>query len=199
MKNLIKFCAALITASVLFSSCESNFSITKRHYNKGYYIDYTKSNKAITSKADNNISQNPTMVSVNTGQNVVKQDAVPVNSVQSIVEKNAIAVTSIKKALPKVGLRPVATQNLPVKTEANESSFLGNNSTRYNSPEKATNITDGDHGERRALSLLWLVIVIVLILWLIGLLAGGFGLGGFINLLLLVALILLILWLLRIL
>ncbi|HWY38270.1 MAG TPA: DUF5670 family protein [Bacteroidia bacterium] len=38
----------------------------------------------------------------------------------------------------------------------------------------------------------------ILILWAIGFLAGGFGLGGLINLLLLVALILLILWLLRI-
>ncbi|MBK6834313.1 MAG: lmo0937 family membrane protein [Bacteroidetes bacterium] len=48
------------------------------------------------------------------------------------------------------------------------------------------------------LSLLWIVILVLLILWALGLISGGFGLGGFINILLVIALILLILWLLRI-
>ncbi len=49
-----------------------------------------------------------------------------------------------------------------------------------------------------ALSLLWIVILVLVILWLLGFITGGFGLGGLIHLLLLIALILLILWLLRI-
>jgi hypothetical protein len=49
-----------------------------------------------------------------------------------------------------------------------------------------------------ALSLIWIVILVLLILWALGLLAGGWGLGGLINILLVIALILLILWLLRI-
>jgi hypothetical protein len=46
------------------------------------------------------------------------------------------------------------------------------------------------------LSLLWIVIIILLVLWALGLIAGNFG--GLIHLLLVIALILLILWLLRI-
>ncbi len=49
-----------------------------------------------------------------------------------------------------------------------------------------------------ALSLLWIVIVIILILWLLGYALGGLGLGGAIHILLVIALILLILWLLGI-
>ena len=48
------------------------------------------------------------------------------------------------------------------------------------------------------LSLFWIVILILVITWLVALLTGGWGLGGFIYLLLVIALILLILWLLRI-
>jgi hypothetical protein len=48
-----------------------------------------------------------------------------------------------------------------------------------------------------ALSLLWIVILVVLLLWLLGVIAGGLGLGGLIHILLVIALILLILWLIR--
>ncbi len=46
------------------------------------------------------------------------------------------------------------------------------------------------------LSMLWIVIIVLIVLWALGLIAGNFG--GLIHLLLLIALILLILWLLRI-
>lgn len=46
------------------------------------------------------------------------------------------------------------------------------------------------------LSLFWIIILIVLILWLLGFISGNFG--GIINLLLIIALILLILWLLKV-
>jgi hypothetical protein len=46
------------------------------------------------------------------------------------------------------------------------------------------------------LSLLWIVIIVLIVLWALGLIAGNFG--GLIHLLLVIALILLILWLLRI-
>ena len=61
---------------------------------------------------------------------------------------------------------------------------------------KANTTSYNDNGD--GLSLFWLVILILLIIWAIGLASGGFGLGGLINLLLLVALVLLILWLLHV-
>jgi len=52
--------------------------------------------------------------------------------------------------------------------------------------------------EHEGLSLFWIVILILLILWAIGLASGGFGIGGLINVLLVIALVLLILWLLEV-
>jgi len=59
-----------------------------------------------------------------------------------------------------------------------------------NSPKHSS----GD--DKDGLSLFWLIILVVLILWLLGFLIGDFG--ALIHILLVIALILLILWLLRI-
>lgn len=56
--------------------------------------------------------------------------------------------------------------------------------------------SDSMKDSSEGLSLFWIVILIILILWAIGFIGGS--IGGLINLLLLVALILLILWLLRV-
>ncbi|NNM94984.1 MAG: lmo0937 family membrane protein [Bacteroidia bacterium] len=81
--------------------------------------------------------------------------------------------------------------NLPTTTET--SSVQTVSSTLNSITDDGDNHSRGD-----GLSLFWLIILIILIVWAIGLLAGGFGLGGLINILLVIALILLILWLLRI-
>jgi hypothetical protein len=60
----------------------------------------------------------------------------------------------------------------------------------------ATRAGAGASGD--ALSLFWIVILILLVLWVAGLIGGGWGLGWVINVLLVIALVLLILWLLRI-
>ena len=49
--------------------------------------------------------------------------------------------------------------------------------------------------ERDGLSLFWIIILVILILWALGF---GFGVGDIIHVLLVIALVLLILWLLRI-
>jgi hypothetical protein len=59
-----------------------------------------------------------------------------------------------------------------------------------------THLSTGNGDEAR--SLFWIVILVLLILWALGIISGSFGLGILFNLLLLIALILLILWLLRI-
>ena len=42
MKKLFTYSALFIIASILFTSCASNFSVMKRHYNSGYYVDYSR-------------------------------------------------------------------------------------------------------------------------------------------------------------
>jgi hypothetical protein len=195
MKNLFKFSIVLIAASTLFSSCGSDFSIMKRHYTSGYYVDYTKSNKEVAPKGDKNIEP-VTIAQINSVPAASQQNNAPVISSEAKTEKAPSKLPGIKNILPSINFPSITKQahvnTLPVL----ENPSAESNKAVYESPSTSNNVSDRD--EHAALSLLWLVIVIILILWLIGLIAGGFGLGGLINLLLVIALILLVLWLLRI-
>lgn len=196
MKNLFKFSIILITVSTLFSSCGSDFSIMKRHYTSGYYVDYTKSNKDVAPKENQNTDQPAGVAKINTIPSSLQQNNSPVISMEPKTEKAPSKLPGMKKNLLKINFpaltKPAHVNTLPVL----ESPSAESNKAVYESPSTSNTISDRD--EHAALSLLWLVIVIILILWLIGLIAGGFGLGGLINLLLVIALILLVLWLLRI-
>ncbi len=195
MKKLIIYSAACLIAAILFSSCSSYVTITKRHYNSGYYLDYS-TNKQLTSVSKEKAVQ-PRITS-------------PMYSVQSTSE-NIVRVSGSSQT------QKIANTSNPVVGERKENKTIvhGNNKTlvQKSSPEiigipveqmKQTpsvisNVTDDDHPNRRdVLSFFWIVILIVLILWLVGILTGSFGIGGFVNLLLVIAVILLILWLLRI-
>jgi hypothetical protein len=195
MKNLTKLIAALITTGIIFTSCSSNFSIMKRHYTSGYYIDYTRNNKEAIPKVAGNVS---TTVAATSQPDVAQIPAPSTNSAQPDKEKKASIATKLKTAIPKTISQVITKQN-QLNRNGGINALTKESTTSLSQPNSVTTITqDGDRGEHAALSLLWLVIVIILILWLIGILTGGFGLGGLINLLLVIALILLILWLLRI-
>ena len=192
MKKLLSYSAVCASVALLFASC-SNLSITKRHYNSGYYIDYGKGTQSVSvpvkdDKTSNTVAQLPVSPEPKTAANVVASQpnapaTVAGNTVKQAQKATAPKVVVQKSAMSKIEHKQASFEHIiaPDKTVLNES---------------PTNVRDDDGG--RALSLLWLVIVVILIVWLIGILAGGFGLGGLINLLLLIALILLILWLLRI-
>lgn len=196
MKKLLQLSTTLIVISIMFSSCDSSFSIVKRHYNKGYYIDYTRSNKDITSNINNEIPQPVTGIQRNITKEPVKQKRALSVSAQSMNEHDQIATGNSEKKLPRVKLQQILGQNPFNKIAAPLNLSSKNNKNSFESPAPNA-ITDDDRGAR-ALSLLWIVILVLLILWLIGVLAGDFGIGPLINLLLVVALILLILWLLRV-
>jgi hypothetical protein len=197
MKNLIKLSLVFISVSTLFSSCESNLSLTKRHYTSGYYVDYSKNTKTTTPKANETASQTRLPAATTVTNISSKQNEASKSSVSLAATKVSSMLTTTKNMLPKTNLRPIAKQNSTSGFITINSPSKEANPILTESPTITNQVTDGG-GERAALSLLWLVIVIILVLWLIGLLAGGFGLGAFINLLLLIALILLILWLCRI-
>ena len=193
MKTLITLSIACL--GILLSSCGSNFTITKRHYNSGYYVDIVKNYKAKSEKKTEVApALLPQATTASPEKTIVEQKDVVVNTNQTAGTVNNTSPISTKatkshsnymshKRVKEVPVEQPQIMNKPV---------VQNDITT--APE---NISQDDNG-RAALSLLWIVIVIVLILWLIGLLADGFGLGGLINLLLVIALILLILWLLRI-
>lgn len=199
MKKLTFYSIACLAVGIILSSCQSNLSITKRHYTNGYYVDFGKSNKSL---AENKTPSVPAEV----------KPVTPVSSVNVIANKPA--AQSKSKELNEVSIPATnpsgVSKALKIKKTLGSMPFIGTPEAKKSAVSVNENVanqklaTDSvnkisdDEPARAALSLLWIVIVVILILWLIGILAGGFGLGGFINLLLVIALILLILWLLRV-
>ncbi len=187
MKKLIMFTAICLIVSILFPSCGSNIMLTKRHYNNGYYVSHTQKNKA-TQKSQ--VEEE-------------KSAAATVDSLPVVQNKTEQATTA------KINNEVAATNNMVVSADKPLNSSVSSGSKQ--TVKQTNKITESpvaeikqiisgtekaDHAssQREGLSLFWIVILVLLILW-----AFGFGpIGGLIHLLLLVALILLVLWLLRI-
>ncbi len=184
-KNLFTFASTCIVASILLSSC----SMTKRHYTNGYYVSHT-SGKQVEAKAQDQTAQKKTKPSLYTVQNAAAESNLDYNNKQSpIVENGAITASNKQEAS-----KPQFTQNTKHHASYIATVIPVQAKTALSHTKKTTVETAaGD-----VLSLFWIVILILVILWLVALLTGGWGLGGFIYLLLVIALILLILWLLRI-
>jgi len=198
MKNRSLIFTLIIGVSILLSSCSSNksFTFTKRHYTSGYYADRvgkpaapkTISNPqsmVVSSQANEKVdyANAPHTLSNNTGITTL------VFSNKSGVSNVASGNTPAGKTLGlKEGQDNEVT--IPVKASNNESQVK-------QVAESITSVTDRQDREN-ARSLFWLVITILIILWLIAILSGGWGIGPIINLLLIIAIVLFILWLLRI-
>lgn len=183
MKKLITYTALCLIAILLMPSCKGKMGITKRHYQKGYYVSHTKAkNKTLAEKVHANQVVADKMASVNVLSTKPKESAI--NSEVITQPKQSIMAS----AFPKKGTSTYSESKTSYK------------SITIDQPVKqlkqaASKIGSGDH-EGHGHSLFWIVILVILILWLFGFLAGSFG--ALINLLLLVALILFILWLLRV-
>jgi hypothetical protein len=188
-KKYIQLFSLLIITSFL-ASCK--MTVTKRHYRKGHYVDIADKNGHKAKLAQTNTTtityysltpNQPNTLRLSDGNSSspeLKENFYPTRSytlISSISkrEKNQEQVfSSASKSVKNfVGKLPVLKNNLEFK--------------------KAINADKDDDG----LSLFWIIILVLLILWALGLI-GGYG-GGLIYILLVVALILLILWLLKIL
>jgi len=192
-KITIPFLLFCIIASVILSSCSSTNSITKRRYTKGYYISHTKSRHTQPVKHEKaalaKISTPIQVVPKNDGANLPQENkSFPITIGTPVVTANNSPVAHPGKN--KVAVKD--PNNLVLKHNALPAEFS------VKKPFKSIDKSLIQKHSGDALSLLWIVIVVLLILWLVGLI-GGNVLGGLIHLLLIIALILLILWLLRIL
>jgi len=154
-------------------------SITKRHYNNGYYIAHSNGKPSGGSVKENGkFNQVKTEKTTFAVKNRVNEKVISDYTDQNSVPNGQDLSARIEAKRQKVNVnKPVHSFSkyrnhitiLPVSPIEN----------KIQKVKKAS----GESAEKDALSLF---------------LAGGFGLGGFINLLLVVALILLILWLFRI-
>jgi len=190
MKTLIKLFSICILASIAFASCKSSTSITKRHYNKGYYVAHSKH-----LKTNPKVSENSFIVTANTPEqvhDVMVEKVLPTKTIESISPMPNTELVTANEA-PK-------NKSTAFKNFKNAVHFK---SVHLNHPSAEINKTNfesipagsGDDDDD-GLSFFGFIVLLVIILWALGFFVGG--LGGVIHLLLVIALVLLILWLLRI-
>ena len=192
MKNKITWSLNLIILTFLFSACSQKLGLTKRHYNKGYYAESKKRvntvgiNKNHESDFENN---SKIMSSVLNGTLTNKSNLF-------VGEKSRVA-----KTFEELRIRPLEKINFNTKKRSlvirkSVSQKINDLTSRSITFDLKSNLlTSSNEDSEDSLSLFWIVILILLLLWLFGYIILS---GGLINLVLALALVLLILWLLRI-
>jgi len=192
MKKIITFCILSILSTFLFTSCKSNMSLTKRLYNDGYHVSYNNGKTtAKTFAQDHKYTPPKAEVAEYKVQPELKElnNTTPL-AIAAQTEIPTSAPVNENMALNKKDVNPF-TEVVKNKAMTVKSAFTKQNTCTVDKSNTFTAPSD-------EYSLIWVLVLVLLILWALGYLAGGLGLGGLINILLVIALILLILWLLRI-
>lgn len=178
------FTITCVVASILLTSC----SIAKRHYTSGYYVSHS-SDKQASAMMQEQTAQKKTTPSLYAIQNINEGNNLDGGSTQSQVPENGVITASNKQEANNIK----TVQSSKHATNKLILSPVKRNSPLFSAKKTTTSMVSED-----GLSLFWILILILLILWALAFLTGGWGLGGLIYILLVVALVLLILWLLRI-
>jgi hypothetical protein len=207
MKKSYNFLLLFSVAVMLLTSCSegSKLALTKRHYRNGYYVDRGNSKTTQTVIAENKSINHKEVKQSETANSSASSSDVP-EQIQTVPADKPASVKEHASVRPAVAhshssVRKTAEAPSTAKSFASQATSKLKSAPSVVNPffvakkigQKLSAPVDGDDGAR---SLIWLIIVIILILWLLGLLFS-FG-GDLIHLLLVVALILFILWLLRI-
>lgn len=191
MKKLLVSITLFALIAILFSSCSnsSKLAFNKRHYRSGNFIDRVGKTNTVPAYAGKpaKTKQPIPALAVTKSENQIITNTPVITS-----QKEQINGSKVNSASP---VKNISITSIGATNNVTEGPVLDNKQALSEYNEGGDRSAAGS-----ALSLLWVVIIIILIIWLVAIVIGGFGLGGgLINLLLLIALILLILWLLRIL
>jgi len=183
MKKIFSSSLALFALLALLSACVGSSKMKNRHYQQ--WSEFSDN----TNKSENNesttvyIEPNTALETEILNESISIHTIVPIENDNFNQEESTINQSSTNKKESnfrknKVINADYSLSDLKFKKQLKSSLF----------PAPSPVTSD--------LSLLWIVIIILLVLWALGLISGNFG--GLIHLLLVIALILLILWLLRI-
>lgn len=180
MKIIKKPTLLLLLLMAIISACSST-KMKSRHYQQWSELASTKTEVEDTEKIVVYIEPNSSLETEILNESISIHKIAPEETADLIGEKVKIENTSINK----LDLKQTKNKMINPDYSLSDMKFKQQvNSSLFSSPVTSD------------LSLLWIVIIILLVLWALGLIAGNFG--GLIHLLLVIALILLILWLLRI-
>ncbi|MEO6304903.1 MAG: hypothetical protein ABIP51_17210 [Bacteroidia bacterium] len=193
MKNLLKIIILTIFTGFIFSSCSKHMSITKRKYTKGYYVNH--------SHKRSDVKIQPTVASIKPETSKTEQHVILKHDKEIITtnqETEFPLTAAVTRSEPKTNSQNLNTKYNNTKINSNfyKVKRLDSFPTKIYSAYINKKLS-GDASDE-ALSLVWIIIVIILLVYLLGLVLDGFGLGWAIHILALIALILLILWLLRV-
>lgn len=195
MKRIITYAALFLVPAMLLTACGTGKSLTQRHYNNRYYIGMSKAESTETSEI-RNVEKDEKVNS--TSSSALFEEAVQHEEVTVYYDTNP---TELANETTQVEEKESRKLNIPslINTSTDERKLVD----QYSVSKLKNTITSKKQSANydrsgEALSLLWIVILILIILWAFGFAFGGVSTGGLIHLLLVIALILLILWLLRV-
>lgn len=201
MKKLFHFIVFFVVTSIFFSACNQGVSLTKRHYRNGYNLEVSgKTSKAktieietfentsleqpeyasIQSSDENYIQPKPLSFINNGSENTVTPD-------KEGNSENNKGTIQVNKTPSKPISKIVSSVKRIAKTPFSLKHVISENKTSVRNQDD----TRGGGG------LIWTIIAVLLVLWLLSLLTGGWGLGGLLYLFLIVALVLILFRLLR--
>lgn len=183
IKKILMFVAFCAVTALLLSSCgimkNNDFSSQK-------YTDFKKGKTTVNINQTAKEKKATDLFAKVTDQN--KASEVLTTATDNTSQTKITTKPEIKKESGnKVSHANIITKETKKEKLNRSVSFVKDR--LINKPNTASVNDDG-------LSVLWVVVLVLLILWAVGL--WGFGLGGLINVLLVIALILLILWLLQV-
>jgi hypothetical protein len=178
MNKVITYIIVLFAAAAFISSCANGSKMKNRHYQQ--WSDQTS--EASESEKTNEESAIVYIEPSKLAKYEILNESISIHEIAPVDEE-----TSNENSQVDAEVSTTQKDDQPYVAQLFKSNFKKQiKSSLFPSPAPAS----GD------LSLLWIVIIILLILWALGLISGNFG--GLVHLLLVIALILLILWLLKI-
>jgi hypothetical protein len=183
----------------LLAGC--GISLEKRQHTGGYYVNVNPRKHALK---ENHTAAKP-QEEETAKESVIRTEPQPVEAEELVAEAaipEPVAAEAIRTETPvqtrRMDARP---SDEPVTADEPERASIITkvaDKLPVKNVKKAVTRAGAAASSGDALSLFWIVILILLVLWVAGLIGGGWGLGWVINVLLVIALVLLILWLLRI-
>lgn len=194
MKNLLKITLMLIVAGLFFSACKTA-SITKRHYTKGYYVSHSGKKHKLPANANEGTLQATTAQTLPQKESGLNDVAAEKEIIPSAIDHSS----SIKAPTSDKGEQR-RTKKIENNGDANDDITFNEPDTKQfiKNPLKLSKAVAAKATSDDAYSLIWILIVVLLVIYIVGLFMDSFGLGGLIHILGVIALVLLVLWLLKV-
>lgn len=208
MKKTLSFAPLCLVMTLFLASCGS-LTVQKRQHNKGYHVAFNKNPRNMAKHEDTDFTAEKPVRAAETVQEPMAE--LPVKGLEEIQELTAVpggrelvaqktneSTKATKSQVAEKAKTETRTKRTPLKSLLN-SPFDQMRETASKVKEMKQGASEDQYKQttpaRDGLSLFWIVILILLILWALGVIGSW---GSFVYILLVVALILLILWLLQV-